>query len=185
MSFNQDFGVNTIQNYAGRRVFTPETVESTYSAQEREIFEQAQAAGRVFNYEEELYGEKGFITDSRLSVSGGNDRTGFYVNASHRDEDGIMKNTGYRRTSMRLNLDHEITENLEISFSGNYIDSKSDRGPVGNENNGGFSVGYNLALLLPTIGKICFPMRMVFMPTVGLLLPMSYSTGIKSRTART
>jgi TonB-linked SusC/RagA family outer membrane protein len=146
VSFNQDFGVNSIQNYAGRRVFTPETVESTYSAQEREIFEQAQAAGKVFNYEEELYGEKGFITDTRLSVSGGNDRTGFYVNASNRDEDGIMKNTGYRRTSLRLNLDHEINDDLEISFSGNYIDSKSDRGPVGNENNGGFSVGYNLAL---------------------------------------
>lgn len=147
VNFNQDFGFNTIQNYAGRRVFTPETVESTFDATEREIFEQAQAAGEVFNYEEELYGEKGFITDSRLSISGGNERTGFYFNASNRDEDGIMKNTGYRRTSLRLNLDHDITEDITISFSGNYIDSKADRGAVGNENNGGFSVGYNLALL--------------------------------------
>jgi TonB-linked SusC/RagA family outer membrane protein len=147
ISFNQDFGFNTIQNYAGRRIFTPETVESTFDATEREIFEQAQAAGKVFNYEEELYGEKGFITDSRLSVSGGNDRTGFYFNASRRDEDGIMKNTGYERTSLRLNVDHDITDDLSISLSGNYVDSKSDRGPVGNENNGGFSVGYNLALV--------------------------------------
>lgn len=146
VSFNQDFGFNTIQNYAGRRVFTPQTVEDVYGEDERETFEQAQAAGEIFNYEEELYGEKGFITDSRLSISGGSDRTGFYVNASHRDEDGIMKNTGYRRTSLRLNLDHDITEDLAISFSGNYIDSKADRGAVGNENNGGFSVGYNLAL---------------------------------------
>jgi outer membrane receptor protein involved in Fe transport len=122
-------------------------VESTFDATEREIFEQAQAAGKVFNYEEELYGEKGFITDSRLSVSGGNDRTGFYFNASRRDEDGIMKNTGYERTSLRLNVDHDITDDLSISLSGNYVDSKSDRGPVGNENNGGFSVGYNLALV--------------------------------------
>ena len=60
LAFNQDFGVNTLyRTMPVRRVFTPETVESTYSAQEREIFEQAQAAGEVFNYEEELYGEKG------------------------------------------------------------------------------------------------------------------------------
>jgi len=147
VSFNQDFGVNTIQNYAGRRVFTPETVESQFDATEREIFEAAQAAGEVFNYEEELYGEKGLIVDSRLSVSGGKDKTKFYFNVSRRDEEGIMKNTGYDRTSFRMNLDHEITDDLKIGFSGNYINSSADRGAVGNENNGGFSVGYNLALL--------------------------------------
>ena len=147
VSFNQDIGFNTIQNYAGRRVFTPATVESTFDATEREIFETAQAAGKIFNYEEELYGEKGLILDSRLSISGGNAKTSFYFNASRRDEDGIMKNTGYERNSLRLNLDHEITDDLTISFSGNYVNSQANRGPVGNENNGGFSVGYNLALL--------------------------------------
>ena len=147
VSFNQDVGFNTIQNYAGRRVFTPETVESAFSAAEREIFETAQAAGEVFNYEEELYGEKGLILDSRLSVSGGSDRTTFYANISRRDEDGIMKRTGYDRTSLRINVDHNITDDLKIGFSSNYINSNADRGAVGNENNGGFSVGYNLALL--------------------------------------
>ena len=147
VTFNQDVGFNTIQNYAGRRVFTPETVESTFSAAEREIFVAAQAAGEVFNYEEELYGEKGLILDSRLSVSGGNDKTTFYANISRRDEDGIMKRTGYERTSLRLNLDHNISDRIKLSFNGNYINSNADRGAVGNENNGGFSVGYNLALL--------------------------------------
>ncbi|MDN5200882.1 SusC/RagA family TonB-linked outer membrane protein [Fulvivirgaceae bacterium BMA10] len=147
INFNQDFGFNTIQNYAGRRQFTAATVESTFDASERAIFEAARERGRIFNYEEELYGEKGFITDSRLSISGGKDKTKFYFNASRRDEDGIMKRTGYERTSLRLNLDHDITDNLTIGFSSNYINSKAARGPVGNENNGGFSVGYNLALV--------------------------------------
>lgn len=147
VSFNQDFGVNRIQKYFGRRQFTPETVEQVYGAGEREIFEAAQAAGKIFDYEKELYGETGFISDSRLSVSGGKDKTQFYFNVSRRDEDGIMLHTGYNRNSVRLNLDHEISDKLKVGLSSNYINSSSSRGPVGNENNGGYSVGYNLALV--------------------------------------
>ncbi len=144
INFEQDFGFNEIQNYAGRRSFTRELAESAFGAGAQYDAVVAQNGG-LFNYEEELYGERGFITDSRLSVSGGGNKTKFYFNASRRDEDGIMLNTGYDRTSFRLNLDHTITDKLKIGTSTNYIQSHADRGPVGNENNGGYSVGYNLA----------------------------------------
>ena len=147
VKFEQDVGFNKIQNYAGRRQFTSATVSSTFGPAEVPIFEAAQAAGRIFNYEEELYGETGLILDSRVSVSGGNDKTTFYFNASRRDEDGIMKRTGYERNSLRLNLDHRFNDKLKIGLSSNFVNSRADRGPVGNENNGGFSVGYNLALV--------------------------------------
>ena len=147
VKFNQDIGFNEIQNYAGRRQFTSATVASAFGASEVPIFEQAVASGQLFNYEEELYGEKGFINDSRLSISGGSEKTKFYFNASRRDEDGIMKRTGYNRNSLRLNVDHKFNDKLKIGLSSNYVNSNSDRGPVGNENNGGFSVGYNLALV--------------------------------------
>ncbi len=146
VSFNQDFGFNEAQNLPGRRQFTPTTVENQYDASERAIFVAAQAAGEIFDYEKELYGETGFISDSRLSLAGGNERTQFYFNASRRDEEGIMKFTGYERTSLRLNLDHKLADNFKIGVSSNFINSEADRGPVGNENNGGVSVGYNLAL---------------------------------------
>ncbi len=147
VKFDQDIGFNTIQNFAGRRQFTSATVASTFGDAEVPIFEAARDAGRIFNYEEELYGEEGLILDSRISISGGNDKTTFYFNASRRDEDGIMKRTGYERNSLRLNLDHRFNDKLKVGFSSNYINSTADRGPVGNENNGGFSVGYNLALV--------------------------------------
>ncbi len=147
VKFNQDIGFNTIQNFAGRRQFTSATVASTFGAAEVPIFEAAQAAGRIFNYEEELYGEEGLILDSRFSISGGNEKTKFYFNASRRDEDGIMQRTGYERNSLRLNLDHRFNDKLKVGFSSNYVNSTAERGPVGNENNGGFSVGYNLALV--------------------------------------
>ena len=147
VKFNQDIGFNTIQNFAGRRQFTSATVASTFGAAEVPIFEAALANGQIFNYEEELYGEEGLIIDSRISVSGGNDKTQFYLNGSKRNEDGIMQRTGYERNSIRLNLDHRFNDRLKIGVSSNYINSRADRGAVGNENNGGFSVGYNLALV--------------------------------------
>ena len=144
VNFEQDFGFNEIQNFAGRRAFTRELAESAFSAG-AEYDAVVAENGRLFNYEEELYGERGFITDSRLSVSGGGSKTKFYFNASRRDEDGIMLNTGYDRTSIRLNMDHNINDKIKIGTSTNYVKSHADRGPVGNENNGGYSVGYNLA----------------------------------------
>lgn len=147
VKFEQDVGFNTIQNFAGRRQFTSATVASTFGAAEVPIFEQAVASGQLFNYEEELYGEEGLILDSRVSVSGGNEKTTFYFNASRRDEDGIMQRTGYERNSLRLNLDHRFNERFKAGLSSSYVNSRADRGPVGNENNGGFSVGYNLALV--------------------------------------
>jgi TonB-linked SusC/RagA family outer membrane protein len=146
ISFDQDLGFNTIQNFAGRRQFTPQIVEQVYDASERAIFEAAQAAGQIFDYEKELYGEEGLILDSRLSISGGQEKTQFYFNASRRDEDGIMKHTGFERNSLRLNIDHKISDRIKIGISSNFVNSTAARGPVGNENNGGFSVGYNLAL---------------------------------------
>ena len=144
VNFEQDFGFNKVQNLMGRRSFTREQAESLYSA--GALYDQAIADnGGLYNWEEELYGEKGFISDSRLSISGGSNSTKFYFNASRRDEDGIMKNTGYERNSIRLNLDHKINDKIKIGTSTNYIKSTADRGPVGNENNGGYSVGYNLA----------------------------------------
>ena len=124
ISFDQDVGVNTIQNFVGRRQFTPSLVESIYGSSERQIFEAAQARGEIFDYEKELYGEEGLILDSRLSISGGKDKTQFYFNLSRRDEDGIMKFTGFERNSVRLNLDHKISDRLKVGISSNFVKSK-------------------------------------------------------------
>ncbi|TXB68918.1 SusC/RagA family TonB-linked outer membrane protein [Phaeodactylibacter luteus] len=143
--FEQDFGANTIQRYAGRRQYTADEVEAAFGADERKLFEEAQAAGEIFDYEKEIYGNTGFISDSRLSVSGGNDKTVFYFNTSYRDEEGIIENTGFDRFSMRLNVDHKITDKIRIGVNTNYINSFASRSFTGNENEGGLSYGYNLA----------------------------------------
>ncbi len=145
ISLSQDVGINTIQRFVGRRSYTAEQVAEAFNETEADRFRAAQAAGKVFDYEQELYGETGFISDTRFKVSGGNEKTQFFFGAGVRDEGGIIKNTGYDRRSARLNLNHNISNNLKINLSTNYINSYARRSFTGNENEGGLSYGYTLA----------------------------------------
>lgn len=56
-----------------------------------------------------------------LSMSGGNEKTKFFVSASYMDQEGIVKATDFSRFSARLNLDHKISEkfifNTNLAFS--------------------------------------------------------------------
>ena len=145
ISLSQDFGINTIQRFIGRRQYTAAEVAERFNETEADRFRAAEAAGEIFDYEEEIYGETGFISDTRIKVSGGNEKTQFFFGGGIRDEGGIIKNTGYDRRSARLNINHKISDNLKFNISTNYINSYSRRSFTGNENEGGLSYGYTLA----------------------------------------
>ncbi|MDY8136852.1 SusC/RagA family TonB-linked outer membrane protein [Aquimarina sp. 2201CG5-10] len=151
INFSQDVGFTRIANALGMRPWTAQSVEDTFDAAERVLFEQAVANGGLIDYEDEIYGETGFITETRLSASGGNDKTKFYVGGSFRDEEGIIKNTGFDRLSIRANIDHRISDVFDFSINSNYVKSNNSRSFTGNENEGGLSYGYTLAFTRPWI----------------------------------
>ena len=66
----------------------------TTSAALKQQFIDAQAAGKIFDYEKEIYGNTGFTRNSVLSITGGNDKTSFYFSAAQKKEDGIVDGTG-------------------------------------------------------------------------------------------
>lgn len=145
ISIDQDLGFNSIIKKVGRFQYDEASVRETFGDDEADKFAAAQAAGQIVDLEEEIYGETGFIRDTRLKVTGGNDKTTFYIGGSIRDEEGIIKHTGFGRNSIRLNLSHKINPSLTIGVNSNYINSSSQRSFTGNENEGGLSYGYTLA----------------------------------------
>ena len=91
-------------------------------------------ADNDFDYEEILYGETGQLTEHTLSAVGGNENTQFYLGGQFMDEGGIIKNTGYKKMSGRLNVDHRLSEKAKLSVSTNLVRSEADRGVTGNDN---------------------------------------------------
>lgn len=71
-------------------------------------------------------------TDNTVSVSGGRDKTRYYVSGSYFFNQGIVKNTDFRRYSFRSNIDQTISDKLSFTLGLNYINSASNEKPDGN-----------------------------------------------------
>jgi len=148
IGISQDLGFIKPRKLLGVRQFTTQTAaslsgDSATGVALAQQFTAAKTAGKLYDYEKEVFGNTGFARNTVLSMSGGNDKTGFYFSAAQKDETGIVKNTGYRNSSLRLNLDHRINDNIKIGFTTNYINSSADRGLTGNDNAG---VTFGIAL---------------------------------------
>lgn len=140
-SFSQDLGMINVRKLNGVRAFTEETAAGLSSDPEtsealRQQFLDAQAAGKLYDYEKEVYDNTGFARNSVFSMTGGSDKTTFFFSAGQKKEEGIVERTGYRNTSLRLNLDHKISDNVKVGISTNYVNSSADRGLTGNDNTG-------------------------------------------------
>ncbi len=149
ISFSQDFGFNTILNKLGQRNYTAAIAEAGFGVGEGALFTAAQNNGTLTNFENEIYGEQGLISNTSINISGGGENTLFYAAFSNNEEDGIVDKTGYDRKSVRLNIDHNFLEGRgKIAVSTNYIDSESDRGFFNNDNTG-TTIGVSLTSTPP------------------------------------
>lgn len=145
----QDIGFVKARKFLGTRSFTETTAQSLGGndvARRAAIlaeFKAATAAGKIFDYEKEMYGETGLTRNTSVNVTGGSDKTSFFFSASQKDEEGIIKRTGYRNNTIRLNIDHRISDNVKLTGATSYTNSEANRGVTNNDNN---SVSFGVAL---------------------------------------
>lgn len=134
VEFSQSIGFQTMLNPQGTRQWDAEKVAGSFGDNEVQNFLDAEATGSLHDYENELFGNVGFLSDTRLSFANATDKSSFYASISHKAEDGIVERTGYNKTSIRLNLDHKVSERIDLAVSTNYIKSSADRGYFNNDN---------------------------------------------------
>lgn len=84
-----------------------------------------------YDYNDYIF-RTGIGTDNNVSVAGGKDKTKYYTSASYFKNEGIIKNTDFRRYSFRVNLDQGIGEKVNFNIGLNYINSLSNEKPDGN-----------------------------------------------------
>ena len=71
-------------------------------------------------------------TDNTVSIAGGKDNTKYYASGSYFNNEGIIKNTDFRRYSFRVNLDQALGNKVNFNIGINYINSLSNEKPDGN-----------------------------------------------------
>ena len=140
VGFEQTVGVATIQRKLGSRRFTAALAEQEFGAAGLAAFNAS--GGEFFDLEEQIYGNEGLLLTSNLSLSGGTDRTQFFVSGIVKNDEGIVAGTGYEKQSGRVNLTHRLSRVFELDAGVNYVRSVAQRGLTGNDNSGTtFGVG--------------------------------------------
>jgi TonB-linked SusC/RagA family outer membrane protein len=134
-NISQRFGFSSRANELGQRTFNTldEALEVfTDTATVTALFQ----PGRSFDFEDELYGRRSLSYETNASVSGGTETTKYYISGSVRNDEGIATRTGYRKQTLRSNIDQELGGGfqLQVNLSGGH--SNSDRGVSNNDNTG-------------------------------------------------
>jgi TonB-dependent starch-binding outer membrane protein SusC len=70
--------------------------------------------------------QAGKVADYNVSISGGSEKTTFYLSANVKDQTTILKGNKYQRFGTRLNIDHQINEKISVGgrLMLTYIDDK-------------------------------------------------------------
>ncbi len=84
-----------------------------------------------YDYNDYIF-RTGIGTDNNVSVAGGKDKTKYYTSASYFKNEGIIKNTDFRRYSFRVNLDQGLGEKVNFNIGLNFVNSFSNEKPDGN-----------------------------------------------------
>lgn len=138
ISFSQDLGYSSILNKIGAATWSESKIDQVYGAGSsaaiaaKQMYNDAVENGTLRDYEDIIFGNLGAQINTQISVSGGDPKTQFYVSGAFKDDNGIIKNTGFNRYSLRANIDHRLNDNIDISSSTNYINTETNRGWTGN-----------------------------------------------------
>lgn len=89
-----------------------------------------------YNFQDYIF-SRAYGVENYISVSGGTDKTKYYVSGSYLDNGGIIKNTNFRRYGFKINLQQKFGDWIEANIGLNYNSSNSKDIP-----NGGIAAPY-------------------------------------------
>ena len=134
-SLTQRFGTFQRSNKLGSRTF--ETLDEALSVfRDTALVTSLFQPGRTFDVEEQAFGRTALSYETSASVSGGTEQTRYFISGLAKNDQGIGLNTGYKKYSVRANIDQQLASWINLSVNTNIINSQSDRGLSNNDNAG-------------------------------------------------
>ena len=80
---------------------------------------------QLHNWQDEVY-ETGISTSAGISFSGGNEKGDYYISAGMNDLNGLVPNSKFRTSDLRLNLNYQINDKVKVEARLSTFFSDSD-----------------------------------------------------------
>ncbi|MBT2619951.1 MULTISPECIES: SusC/RagA family TonB-linked outer membrane protein [Chryseobacterium] len=72
------------------------------------------------DWQKELFGKEAFNFTHNINITGGSDKSAFSLTLNHVEEDGIMLNSGFRRSMANFKYDYDVSKKVKIGFNTRY-----------------------------------------------------------------
>ena len=129
-----------IDTYADSKLFEPIELDGI-------------ANNRTTDYQSQMV-RQGFQQNHTVGVQGGNEKTQFYISGGFFKDKGIIPGLDFTRTSVRVNIDHNINKRVKVGISSYTMYSLRNGA---NRNPYGYTLGQNpLAKAYDDQGKLIF-----------------------------
>ncbi len=69
------------------------------------------------DWQDAFFGNTGTLSNYQLSVNGGTDNVTYNINGSYMDQKGVIINTGYKRATVRANIDANINKFIKVGLT--------------------------------------------------------------------
>ena len=78
-----------------------------------------------------------FMQSHQVDISGGDEKTKYYVSTSYFDQDGIILNSDYNQVNVRLNLTSQLSKRIKVGVNLNYSNSTTNQVGASGDGYGG------------------------------------------------
>ncbi len=94
-------------------------------------------SGEGTDWQDEIF-QRGIFQNYHLSVTGGSEKTRFAVLGEYLEQEGVVRSSNYEKIGIRINVDHEISENFRVGNNMNLFRAVTN-GIVQNVRGGGLT----------------------------------------------
>jgi len=144
VKLTQRFGVFSPLRLMESRKWTQDSAVARFGANANQFF--ADNPRPYYDNAAAIYDNRKPSWETVADVSGGSDRTRYYVSGTLKRDEGIERATGFDRQGLRVNLDQTLAANIDLKVSSVFNRATHDRGWNNNCNNYGCH-GYALAYI--------------------------------------
>ncbi len=144
VNITQRFGMFTPLNLLEERRWTADSAIARFGQNAAPFFDGN--SNPYFSQMEQVYGQRDLSYETIADLSGGTNTTRYFISASTKRDEGIERNTGAGRQSLRVNVDQDLGEKFDLRVSSVYARNENDRGWNNNCNNYGCH-GYAIAYI--------------------------------------